>query len=86
MAAMNENAMAVVGIELVTAAQGCDFHGGMASSPVLEEVRKRVREKVPPLVEDRFLYPDLQAGLLLVKSGALLDAVAEVALPGVSTW
>ena len=86
LAAMNENAMAVVGIELVTAAQGCDFHGGMASSPVLEEVRKRVREKVPPLVEDRFLYPDLQAGLLLVKSGALLDAVAEVALPGVSTW
>jgi histidine ammonia-lyase len=86
LAAMNDNAMAVVGIELVTAAQGCDFHRGLASSPPLEAVRKRVREQIPELVEDRFLYPDLQAGIALVKSGALLDAVAgarPVWLPGV---
>jgi histidine ammonia-lyase len=80
--AMNDNAMAVVGIELVTAAQGCDFHRGLASSPALEAARRRVREQIPELVEDRFLYPDLQAGIALVKSGALLEAVAEVALPG----
>lgn len=83
LAAMNDNAMAVVGIELVTAAQGCDFHRGLASSPALEAVRQRVREHIPTLVEDRFLYPDLQAGIELVRSGALVQAVGDVRLPGV---
>ena len=81
---MNDNAMAVVGIELVTAAQGCDFHRGLSSSAPLEAVRVRVRELIPELVEDRFLYPDLQAGISLVKSGAIVEAVADVHLPDVT--
>ncbi len=37
--AMVENAVAVVGIELLAAAQGCDFHAPLASSAPLEAVQ-----------------------------------------------
>jgi histidine ammonia-lyase len=36
---MAENAAAVVAIELLSAAQGCDFHAPLASSPPLEAAR-----------------------------------------------
>ncbi|MET0388743.1 MAG: histidine ammonia-lyase [Polyangiales bacterium] len=80
--ALNDNASAVIGIELVAAAQGVDFHTGMSSSAPLEAVRKLVRSRIPPLVDDRFLHPDLQAGTELVRSGALVAAAAAVPLPG----
>jgi histidine ammonia-lyase len=82
--AMNDNARNVVAIELMTAAQGCDFHHGMRSSAPLEAVRHAVRSRIAPLAEDRFLYPDLQAAHELVQSGAILAAASEVALPGVA--
>ena len=81
---MNDNAMSVVGIELITAAQGCDFHAGMSSSQVLEAVRTLTRQRIAPLGDDRFLYPDLQQALELVRSGELVRAAAEVPLPGVA--
>jgi histidine ammonia-lyase len=82
--AMNDNAMAVIGIELVAGAQGCDFHAGMTSSVPLEAVRKTVRALVPTLVDDRYLHTDLQHALELVRSGAVVRAAADVALPGVA--
>src|SRR5471032_990515 len=36
---MAENASAIIGIELLAAAQGCDFHGELRSSTALESVR-----------------------------------------------
>ncbi len=39
LAEMAENAVNVVGIELLAAAQGCDFHAPLASSAPLERVR-----------------------------------------------
>jgi histidine ammonia-lyase len=81
---MNDNAMTVIGIELVAAAQGCDFHTGMASSVVLEAVRKTVRSRVEPLGDDRFLHPDLQSALELVRTGAIVRAAASVPLPSVA--
>src|SRR3546814_4975744 len=42
--AMADNASAVIGIELLAAAQGCDFHAGLSSSDALEAVRTRLRE------------------------------------------
>ena len=37
--AMAENAANVIGIELLAAAQGCDFHAPLTSSPPLERAR-----------------------------------------------
>src|SRR5580704_1484939 len=49
---MVENAFGVVGIELLAAAQGCDFHAPLRSSPPLEAVRQLVRSRVPTLDDD----------------------------------
>jgi histidine ammonia-lyase len=81
---MNDNAMTVIGIELVAAAQGCDFHAPMTSSAVLEAVRSTVRARVAPLGDDRFLHPDLHAALDLVRTGAIVRAASSVPLPSVA--
>jgi histidine ammonia-lyase len=80
LAAMAENAANVVAIELIAAAQGCDFHAPLASSAPLEQVRARLRERVASLDQDRYLAPDIAAAADLVRSGALL-AAADVTLP-----
>jgi histidine ammonia-lyase len=82
LAAMAENAVNVVAIELLAAAQGCDFHTPLTSSPPLERVRARLRQRVPRLDQDRYLAPDIAAAADLVRSGALA-AAADVDLPGI---
>ncbi|WP_375394372.1 histidine ammonia-lyase [uncultured Sphingomonas sp.] len=77
---MAANASAVVGIELLAAAQGCEFHSPLASSDALEAVRRRLRSEVPALADDRYFYPDMEAANALVRSGAI-TAAAGVELP-----
>ncbi|MDB5395072.1 MAG: hutH [Rhodospirillales bacterium] len=81
---MAENVTAVVGIELLAAAQGCDFHGEMRSSAPLEAVRKLVRAHVPALEDDRYFHPDIEAASALVRSGAVAGAAGGVTLPGIA--
>jgi histidine ammonia-lyase len=78
---MAENTAGVIGIELLAAAQGCDFHAPLRSSPALEAVRTRLREVVPHLQEDRYFAPDIEAAIALVRGGVVTDAVGAVALP-----
>ncbi|PZQ84276.1 MAG: histidine ammonia-lyase [Ancylobacter novellus] len=80
---MVENAVGVLGIELLAAAQGCDFHQPLASSPVLEKVRATLRAQVPHLDEDRFFAPDMEAANALVRSGAIAALAGDV-LPAIS--
>lgn len=75
---MAENAANVVGIELLAAAQGCDFHGGLRSSDALEAVRQRLRAQVPTLQDDRYFHPDMLAATALVRSGALAEGLADI--------
>jgi histidine ammonia-lyase len=78
---MIENATAVVGIELLAAAQGCEFHAPLASSAPLERVRAVLRREVPPLEDDRHMHPDMVAAITLVRSGAVVAAVGAGLLP-----
>ncbi|MCS3808803.1 histidine ammonia-lyase [Xanthomonas sp. 4461] len=80
--AMAENAAHVIGIELLAAVQGCDFHAPLRSSTALEAARALLRAQVPMLQDDRYFHPDMLAASALVRSGALADAAA-IALPGV---
>jgi histidine ammonia-lyase len=80
---MAANASAVIGIELLAAAQGCDFHAPLASSAPLEAVRAKLRAEVPHLEDDRHFHPDMEAAIALVRSGAIA-AAADLALPGVA--
>jgi histidine ammonia-lyase len=82
--AMAENTAAILGIELLAAAQGCDFHAPLTSSPALEQLRAAVRAEVPHLDEDRHLAPDIAIAIALVRSGRVGRAVEESNLPGVA--
>jgi histidine ammonia-lyase len=84
LAGMVENAFGVVGIELLAAAQGCDFHAPLRSSPPLEAVRQLVRGRVPTLDDDRYFHPDLVQAIELVRSGQVAEAAGAAALPTVS--
>jgi histidine ammonia-lyase len=81
---MADNAGTVIGIELLAAAQGCDFHAPLKSSAPLETVRALLRREVPHLDEDRSLHPDQQAATRLVRSGAVVDAAGREHLPSVT--
>jgi histidine ammonia-lyase len=81
---MTENVDAVLGIELLAAAQGCDFFAPLASSAALEAVRSVVRAAVPRLEDDRYFHPDMEKAIALVRGGAIV-AAAGVGLPGVVT-
>jgi histidine ammonia-lyase len=80
---MVANARAIVAIELLAAAQACDFHAPLASSAPLEAVRARLRARVPRLDDDRHMHPDIVQAIALVEGGAVVEAAASVALPGI---
>lgn len=79
LSSMASNAAAVVGIELMTAAQGCEFHGAMRSSPPLEAVRRLVRQHIAALEQDRYIHRDLQEAIGLVRNGAVISAALSAA-------
>ena len=81
---MVENATAVIGIELLAAAQGCDFHAPLASSAPLEAVRHLLREAVPHLDEDRHFHPDMAKAIAMVRSGAVAAIAGAVGLPEIA--
>ena len=81
---MVDNATAVIGVELLAAAQGCDFHAPLKSSAALEAVRAALRARVPTLEDDRHFHPDMELAIALVRSEAVAQAAAGVALPGVT--
>ncbi len=81
--AMARNAANVVAIEALAAAQACDFHAPLASSPALEAVRAKIRAAVPHLDEDRYFHADLAAAERLVSSGELIGAAGDVNWPSI---
>jgi histidine ammonia-lyase len=66
---MADNAAAVVGIELLAAAQGIDFHRPARSSQKLEEVHAAIRREVEFYAVDRYFAPDIEAARTWVTSG-----------------
>jgi histidine ammonia-lyase len=79
LASMNENLRAIIAIELLAAAQGCDFHP-LPSSPALETVRATIRAVIPHLDDDRYFAPDIAAAIDLLRGNAF--ALSD--LPGVA--
>jgi histidine ammonia-lyase len=75
---MVDNAAAVVGIELLAAAQGIDFHRPAQSSRALEEVHAGIRRDVPFYAADRYFAPDIDAARSWVKSGRFTALVKRI--------
>ncbi len=78
LARMVDNAAAVIGIELLAAAQGIDFHRPSRSSPSLERVHADVRRDVPFYAIDRYFAPDIGAAQQWVKSGRFSPLVQRI--------
>jgi len=73
---MLDNAAAVVGIELLAAAQGIDFHRPSRSSATLESVHAAIRHTVPFYAADRYFAPDIEAAKTWVREGRFAAPLA----------
>jgi histidine ammonia-lyase len=75
---MVDNAAAVIGIELLAAAQGIDFHRPAQSSLKLEQVHAGIRGDVPFYAADRYFAPDIRAAQHWVKAGRFSPQVMRI--------
>ena len=75
---MVDNAAAVIGIELLAAAQGIDFHRPAQSSPSLEQVHAGIRAEVPFYAADRYFAPDIRAAQSWVNAGRFSPLVKRI--------
>ncbi|MFC4932390.1 histidine ammonia-lyase [Massilia sp. GCM10023247] len=75
---MAHNTAVIVGIELLAAGQGIEFHRPLATSRHLEHVHAQLRERVAPFDADRFFAPDIEAARLMVVKGELSASCKEL--------
>ena len=66
---MAENTATVVGIELLAAAQGIEFHRPLTTSTELEQVFAIVRQAAAPYASDHYFAPDIARATGGVRSG-----------------
>ncbi|PIE22430.1 MAG: histidine ammonia-lyase [Planctomycetota bacterium] len=71
------NTAKVLGIELISGAQGLHFDHSIKAGRGVEAAFAVVREHIPPLGEDRYLAPDLAVAEEIVRSGELLRRVEQ---------
>jgi len=72
---MTRNAATVVGIELLCAGQGIEFHRPLTSSPTLENALTLLRGKVVNYDHDRLIHPDIEAATRLIEAGELASLI-----------
>jgi histidine ammonia-lyase len=70
----------VLAVELLTAARALDLRAPLQPGPATGAVRAALREHVPGPGPDRYLAPEIEAAVELVRSGAAVTA-ANSALP-----
>lgn len=70
-----EHVEAVVAIEILAACQALDLLRPLRTTAPLEALHALVRTRVAPLVQDRFMKPDIDAVIELVRSGQVLETV-----------
>ena len=75
---MAHNTAVIVGIELLAAGQGIEFHRPLATSTHLEHVHAQLRAQVAPYDADRFFAPDIEAARRMVVDGALSASCKEL--------
>jgi len=72
---INANLNMILGIELACAVQGVGFRAPLKTSPMLQDVIARVRKKITPLDQDRFMAPDLQLAAVMIADGSLVKGL-----------
>ena len=77
---MAKNLRAIIGIELLCAAQGVEHRAPLATSTPLQSVLRTLRTRIEPLAEDRYLAPDLETSANLIADRSLVLAT-DIAMP-----
>jgi histidine ammonia-lyase len=79
---MITNTAHIIGIELLAAAQGIEFLRPLQTSVALESAHTLLRERCPPMPQDRYLAPDIEVATGLVRDGSLARVLRSLpALP-----
>jgi len=76
-----ENALWVLAIEIVSAAQALDFHKPMKPGAGVEAVYQAGRRAVPHLSTDRYLKPEMAKVREMIRSGDLIRAAESASGP-----
>jgi histidine ammonia-lyase len=69
------NAAGVIGIELLAAVQGIDFHAPFRTSPALQTAVDRIRARVPHYASDRYLADELAWAGEQVLAGSVVEGL-----------
>jgi histidine ammonia-lyase len=77
LATIHDHVRSVLAIELLCAAQGLDLRRPLTSTGPLEAVHAVIRAKVPAMMEDRPLAPDIAAVRAMIDDGSLLAAARD---------
>ncbi|MCQ9617736.1 histidine ammonia-lyase [Paenalcaligenes niemegkensis] len=75
---MAQNTATIVGIEMLCAAQGIDFHAPLRTSESLQKVMGEIREIAPFYSEDRYLAPDIEGITEAVLNAAVIKALPDL--------
>jgi histidine ammonia-lyase len=75
---MVDNVAGVIGIELLAAAQGIDFHRPARSSAALEEIHGQIRSEVGHYSADRYFAPDIEAARRWVRTARFAPFVEDI--------
>ena len=76
LAQIHDHVRTVLAIELLVAAQGVDLRRPLRSGPILEEVHARLRARVPAMMVDRPIAPDIVAARSFLDDGSLRFTLA----------
>lgn len=75
---MAANTRGVIAVEWLAAVQGIDMREGLTTSPLLEQARHLLREKVTHYVQDRYFAPDIEAAISMLADAQLQKLVPSV--------
>ena len=79
--AMAENTAAILGIELLAAAQGMDFRAPNKSTPALERAKNILRDKVSFYEEDRYFTDDIEKAKAIILSRVYNSFIPKELIP-----
>jgi len=74
-----QNVEKILGIEMFSAAQAMDFHAPLRSSKIMSHLYQFVRAKIEHLSSDRFLQPDMEMAIEIIRSRKLIQLAKEKA-------
>lgn len=78
---MIRNVAHILGIEWLASAQAVEFLRPLRSSTPLERVHALLREECPPMMEDRYLAPDIDRATAAVIDGRVAQVLSTVRTP-----